>query len=37
MHKPVPEQPKNVAAEHSGLLAPDTSGMNFYQIGRAHV
>src|SRR4051812_34468088 len=35
MHKPAPVQPKNVAAEPSGLLAPDTSGMNFYRAAQA--
>ncbi len=35
MHKPVTAQPQNVAAAPSGLLAPDTSGMNFYRADPA--
>ncbi|MGY3547744.1 acyl-CoA dehydrogenase [Bradyrhizobium sp. USDA 4472] len=35
MHKPVTAQPNNVAAAPSGLLAPDTSGMNFYRADQA--
>jgi hypothetical protein len=35
MHKPVTAQPKHVAAEQPGLLAPDTSGMNFYRADQA--
>ena len=35
MHKPVTGQPKDVATAPSGLLAPDTSGMNFYRADQA--
>jgi acyl-CoA dehydrogenase len=35
MHKPVTGQPKNVAAGQAGLLAPDTTGMNFYRADQA--
>src|SRR6476469_1776251 len=35
MHKPVTGEPKSVAAAPSGLLAPDTSGMNFYRADPA--
>ena len=35
MHKPGTAQQKNVAAGQSGLLAPDTSGMNFYRADPA--
>jgi acyl-CoA dehydrogenase len=31
MHKPVTAQPHDAAAAPSGLLAPDTTGMNFYR------
>src|SRR6476659_10441799 len=35
MHKPVTGEPKQVAAAPSGLLAPDTTGMNFYRADQA--
>src|SRR4051794_3704759 len=35
MHKPAPAQAKQVAAAPSGLLAPDTTGMNFYRADQA--
>src|SRR5690242_19149275 len=35
MHKPATGQPKNVAAKQPGLLAPDTTGMNFYRADPA--
>src|SRR4051794_4190361 len=35
MRQPVPAQPKQVAAAPSGLLAPDTTGMNFYRADHA--
>src|SRR3954468_17716532 len=35
MHKPAPAQAKQVAGAPSGLLAPDTTGMNFYRADQA--
>ncbi|HEX9209115.1 MAG TPA: DNA alkylation response protein, partial [Bradyrhizobium sp.] len=35
MPKPATAQPKDIAAAPSGLLAPDTSGMNFYRADQA--
>src|SRR3954451_25387541 len=35
MDKPAPAQAKRVAAAPSGLLAPDTTGMNFYRADQA--